>query len=299
MTSRSTILIALATIALGACSGSESESADTTSPEVSLITTTTEAAVFEASDEQADPVTTSEAPPAPPTSGEPPITSEVTTTTATTPTTNTDAPTDSVDGDEPQTTEDPVPTDATDASVATDAPAETDVAPVETIPSPSPTGFVLGADGLGAVAFGADPEETISFVDSLLGEPTSDTGWVAPFDIGPCGGSRIRQVSWNQLQLEFGDVSDVTTGRDHLYAYFYGAEGSSSPTPSGLSTAEGIGVGSTISELLAAYPAASLFEGDDFVGPSFSVNDNLRGRVSGIGGDDVIEVVIGGLPCDG
>lgn len=256
MTSRPVLLIAVA-IVLAACGGGETDDADATIPDVTLIPTTTEAPLFVEGDAQDDLESESTTP-----STDTTTTTVVTTTIAATTTTTV----------APETTE------------ATTTPGDV---------------FVLDADGLGAVQFGADPEQSITFVSSVLGAPSSDTGWLAPIEIGPCSGTRIRQISWNQLQLEFGDVSNVTQGRDHVYAYFYGAEGSSSPQPAGLQTAQNIGVGSTVSELLAAYPGVTLFQGDEFVAPTFIINDNLAGRLSGVADDDVVEVVIGGIPCDG
>lgn len=269
---RPVLTIAMASIVLAACGGGDSDGADTTLPEVTLLTTTSEAPLFEEGDGELEPASTLDA------------TDESTTVeTAGVTTIAGDAVTSTV---------------AAPVSAETTAPVP-ETAPIETAPAPTGGGLVLGADGLGAIPFGADPEQTITFITSLFGAPTADTGWVDPFDIGPCGGTRIRQVSWNQLQLEFGDVSDVTQGRDHFYAYFYGVEGSSTPQPAGLQTAERIGVGSNVAALLAAYPGATLLQGDDFIGPSFNVNDSLAGRMSGVTDADVVEVVIGGLPCDG
>lgn len=248
---------------VAACGGG-SEDADPTIPEITLITTTTEAPLFEPDEE---PVAT-----------DPVVVEESTTTVAEVATTT--AP-------EVATTIAPEPTPAPETT------------PVETAPPPPGGEFVLGADGLGAVPFGADPEQTITFISSVVGSPTFDTGWVDPFEIGPCGGTRLRQVSWNQLQLEFGDVSGITEGRDHFYAFFYGAEGSSTPQPPGLKTETKIGAGSSVAELIAAYPGVTLLQGDEFIGPSFRVNDNLSGRMSGLADDDVVEAIVGGRPCDG
>ncbi len=267
MRSRRVLTIAIVALALGACGGGDSDGAETTLPEVTLLPTTTEAPIFEEGDGEVEPAST--------------LADFV----ESTPTTlAADAVTTTVAS--------PPSTDTTTPTVA-------ETTPVETTPAPADSGFVLGPDGLGVLPFGADPEQTVTFVTSVFGAPTADTGWVDPFDIGPCGGTRIRQVNWNQLQLEFGDVSDVVAGRDHLYAYFYGVEGSSTPLPAGLQTAEKIGAGSSVAELFAAYPGATLLQGDEFIGPSFTVNDNLAGRVSGITDTDVVEAIIGGRPCDG
>ena len=148
------------------------------------------------------------------------------------------------------------------------------------------------------MSFGADPDGVITFVTSFLGGATADTGWVDPFTIGACGGTQLRQVTWGDLQLEFGDVSDIAEGRPHFYAYYYGKEGQSSASPAGLETAEGISVGSTVAQLLAAYPTVQLRIGDEFMNDSFFVNDNLTGRLSGLADPDVVQMVIGGIPCE-
>ena len=95
-------------------------------------------------------------------------------------------------------------------------------------------------------------------------------------------------MTWGDLQLEFGDVSDVAEGRPHFYAYYYGKEGSSTATPGGLETNEGISVGSTVAQLLQAYPGVQLLSGNEFMNDSFSVNDNLSGRLSGLTDVDVV-----------
>ena len=210
------------------------------------------------------------------------------------------------------TADTPAPSDSTDAGAQPTVPADTEpsVTP-ETTPTPAPppetttsstppptAGFSLETDGLGAVSFGADPDGVIAFVTSFLGGATADTGWVDPFTIGACGGTQLRQVTWGDLQLEFGDVSNITEGRPHFYAYYYGKEGSSTASPTGLATSEGISVGSTVAQLLQAYPGVQLRLGDEFVNDSFFVNDNLTGRLSGLADSDLVQMVIGGIPCE-
>lgn len=263
-------------IVLVACGGGDSEGADITPPEITLITSTTEVPLFQEGDGVIEPSTTDDA------EDDDSISTVVESVVATT-----------IETSEVSTTL------ASDAGAATTQPELVDPAPEDPAPTAVGGDFVLGSDGLGAVSFGTEPEQTITFLASVLGAPTADTGWLDPFEIGPCGGTRIRRVNWNQLQLEFGDASDVVEGRDHFYAYFYGAEGSAMPEPAGLKTAEQIGVGSSVASLLAAYPGATLFQGDEFIGPSFNINDNFTGRLSGTADDDVVEVVVGGLPCDG
>jgi hypothetical protein len=273
MRNRSFVAAVAGVMVIAACGGG-SDDADVSLPEITLITTTTSLAPFEPSDSV-------------PASRADDTADEV----GTTP-----SETDSSEaaGTAPADTVPPDP-----AATAAPEIAATTVAPETTAAPPgSEAGFSLQNDGLGVVSFGADPDGVITFVTSFLGGATADTGWVDPFTIGACGGTQIRQVSWGDLQLEFGDVSDVVEGRPHFYAYYYGREGSSTATPGGLETNEGISVGSTVAQLLQAYPGAQLLSGNEFVNDSFSVNDNLRGRLSGLTDVDVVQMVIGGLPCE-
>jgi hypothetical protein len=266
MQTRLIAAVASAALIVASCGSGESGGSDTTAPQITLIATTT----------QAPPLTQ----PAP-VDTEAPVTEPA------------PAPT------EPVPTE-PVVTDAApvDSGVPATEPGP-EVVPETTVP-PVASLFTLETDGLGSTSFGADPEGTITFVSNFLGAPTLDTGWVDPFSIGPCGGTQLRQVSWSNLQLEFGDSSAVTEGRPHFYSYTYGLEGSLGiVTPAGLATVEQITVGSSVSDLIEAYPAVQLRSADEFIAPNFFVNDNLTGRMSGLADADVVELIIGGIPCDG
>ena len=275
MRTRPLVALTAAALVIASCGGGSDDAADTM-PEITLITTTTSLAPFEPSESIPDESV-----------GDP--TDEGDTGDATAP--ESSAPTDPV-GPTTQPGE-------TQPSIAPEVTATTSASePTPSTAPPSAGEFSLQTDGLGAVSFGADPDGVITFVTSFLGGATADTGWVDPFTIGACGGTQLRQVTWGDLQLEFGDVSAITEGRPHFYAYYYGKEGQSSATPAGLETDAGISVGSTVAQLLQAYPAVQLRTGDEFVNDSFFVNDNLTGRLSGLADPDVVQMVIGGIPCE-
>ena len=63
-------------------------------------------------------------------------------------------------------------------------------------------------------------------------------------------------------------------------------------------TFEGVGVGSSVGDLVAAYPGVEIRFGDEFINDFFIINDNLSGRLSGVTDSDLVQVVIGGLPCE-
>lgn len=156
----------------------------------------------------------------------------------------------------------------------------------------------LGGDGLGIVTFGAEPEAAIAAVTAVLGEPTEDTGWSDPLTVSTCAGTQVRRVSWGSLSLYFGDESPVTQGTPHLFAYSYGTADDLEGAPVGLSTPEGIGLGSTVEFLRAAYAAVAVEPGEEgIIEPNFFVSDVLSGRLTGGGDADLVTVIIGGDAC--
>lgn len=269
MRTRSFVVATAAVLVLTACGGG-SDDADDSLPEITLITTTTSLPPFDPSDSVVDSTDAA---------------------VETSPETSLEA--------SPETS---TPSESTDAAGPTTLPVDTaaSIAPETTASTTPPAGadFSLRTDGLGAVSFGANPDGVITFVTSFLGGASADTGWVDPFTIGACGGTQLRQVTWGDLQLEFGDVSNVAEGRPHFYAYYYGKEGLSTASPTGLETDEGISVGSSVAQLLQAYPGVQLRSGNEFVNDSFFINDNLTGRLSGLADPDLVQMVIGGIPCE-
>lgn len=201
------------------------------------------------------------------------------------------------------------PADTLDESTTT-TPEATTTVPSTTVPptttiaddAATEAPFDLELTGVGAAAFGADPDGIIGFISSFIGGPTLDTGYVDPFEFGACAGTQARRVFWGSLMLEFGDASDVASGRLHFYAYQYGSldpAGLAPGTPPDLATPEGITYGSTVRDLLQAYPATTFLEADEFLPTTFIVNDNLRGHLTGLTDLDTVTMITGGLPCEG
>lgn len=157
---------------------------------------------------------------------------------------------------------------------------------------------VLTRDGLGVASFGQGAEEAIAAVTAVLGEPTEDTGWVDPLTISSCTGTQARSVAWRALYLYFSDESSVASGRQHFFGFSYGIIGDLEAAPQGLSTAEGIGLGTSVEFLRAAYPEVAVEPGEEgIIEPSFSVDANLSGRLTGVENDDLVTVIIGGNAC--
>jgi hypothetical protein len=156
----------------------------------------------------------------------------------------------------------------------------------------------LRDDGLGNVRFCGDPDAVIAAMDALLGPPDDDTGWVDPFTISTCAGEELRRVTWGALDLFFGDSSPFETGARHFFCYSYGSVDGFDVAPPGLATAEGIGIGTPVEFVVAAYPDVELFPGEDGIEePVFYVDEHLHGLLTDTGPDGVVTLIIGGEAC--
>ncbi len=115
--------------------------------------------------------------------------------------------------------------------------------------------------------------------------------------MGACPGTEFRQVFWGDLVLQFSDESGVTSGRRHFFSYVYGPSFGAAIAPAGLKTDAGIGIGSTVAELMGTYPTAVVNPGDDFGGPNFFINEGLVGFLSGVEPTATVTSVLGGHGC--
>jgi hypothetical protein len=182
-------------------------------------------------------------------------------------------------------------------TTSTSTTSSTTVAPSTTLADPAVVELLLSGDGIGTAGFGADPEGVIEYMNSYLGPPSNDTGWIDPLTIGLCSGDELRQVSWGVLTLLFGDVSQVVQGRRHFFGYTYGEQGQIGSAPVGLQTTRGVMIGSRVVDVRAAYPAVTINPEDDFTPPFFFVNDSLRGFLTGVSDDATVTVILGGGDC--
>lgn len=157
-------------------------------------------------------------------------------------------------------------------------------------------GLDLAPDGLGGESFGAEAEGVISYVVSILGPPTEDSGWY-DFVGGACGASEGRYVSWRDLQLEFLDASPATTGLRHFSGYRYGSAAGPVIDPFGPSIDGEVTVGDTVDELLAIYPSTEIFADEETNSTVFQIVDGLGGSLTGSSGSDTIKSFLGGFRC--
>lgn len=170
--------------------------------------------------------------------------------------------------------------------------------PVTTTTVPAGAALILRDNSVGDAVFGADPDDVVAYIRSIIGAPTSDSGWVDPTTVfGVCPGTEVRGVSWGDLRLLFSDESTVIAGRRHFFTYTYGPAFGSSIDPTGPRTATGISVGSTVADVLAAYPDVIISDADEFTPANFFVSEDIGGFLSGTGDGDTVVAIIGGRPC--
>ncbi len=107
----------------------------------------------------------------------------------------------------------------------------------------------LRADGIGALDFGDPTDLVVQTLVQEFGEPSSEEGYVP-------GGHPLRYLRWEGIGLtvRLSDYFFREDGLEHLAGWSVWGQ---SPL---LTTAEGIGIGSTLSDLEAAYPDRVVLE---------------------------------------
>ena len=146
------------------------------------------------------------------------------------------------------------------------------------------------------IYFGYNDEDAISAVTAVLGPPTSDSGWV---DEPLCPPPVVRTVRWNDLWLLFtkANTDFWSAGVPHFFTYQY-----SGPTPE-LFTTEGIGVGSSLADLTAAYGGPDLvidespFDSGGFWTYKAASWTGMSGFATGQAGTDLVTSIQGGRGC--
>lgn len=173
----------------------------------------------------------------------------------------------------------------------------TTMAAPSTTPAPSSTTattaaspeVVLGPDGLGVVVFGDPADAVVTRLGELLGPPLDDRA------LGSCPTGEADRL------VQFAELAVVLAGQGADQRFVAWDVGLASGGVPALRTAEGIGVGSTVAELRAAYPGGLEIVPDDAFGPRFEVrrpSGVISGTLSGTGpGDTVVTLGAGEASC--
>ena len=148
-----------------------------------------------------------------------------------------------------------------DATTTTTAPTTTSTTPPTTALLTKEQ-IVLSADGVGAVKFGENSAHTIARFMQALGDPQKNT----PLPAGTACGA-TRRLQWGNFQVLVNEVVSTSgAGKPGFAGWLLGAPGGA---PLDFKTDKGIGVGSTVAQLKAAYPDAVVARGEQ--GPGYNV----------------------------
>lgn len=189
---------------------------------------------------------------------------DTSTSTAETSTTSTHATTTTSTTLAPTTTTSTAATTTTTLAATTTIVASTTTTAADLEVELSDEGIQAGPDWL---PFGHDDDDLVAKLSAILGPPAFDSGWLDSQtdgwqQFGVCPDPNVRGVSWDvggadgSLLTLFTDAdSDFWTGGvQHFFAFSHGG----SSDPGNPTTTEGIGIGSSLGDLKAAYDPAKL-----------------------------------------
>ncbi|CAN5155441.1 hypothetical protein BH24ACT1_BH24ACT1_00550 [soil metagenome] len=153
-------------------------------------------------------------------------------------------------------------------------------------PLPAAHDVVLGPLGLGVVTFGTEAATALAELEARFGPPVDDR------PLGSCPSGEVdRLVQFAELSV----LISASGGAERFVAWDLGATSEVLPR---LTTAEGVGVGASLSELRSTYGERLELSRDDPFGPGFEVNvdppGRLGGTLTGTSDDDTVATLSGG-----
>jgi hypothetical protein len=154
--------------------------------------------------------------------------------------------------------------DKKEPTTTTSAPTTTSTAPTTTTGNLTKQEIVLGADGVGGVKFGTNAAHTINRFMQALGQPEKNTPLPAN---AACGATR--RLTWANFQVLVNEVTSTAgAGRPGFAGWFLGPP---TAAPLDFKTDKGIGIGSTVAALNAAYGPDVSVQARGEQGPGFTI----------------------------
>ena len=196
-----------------------------------------------------------------------------------------------------------VPTSVSSPSTTTGplSPSTTEMVSVSLPLEPGPPALRL--DGLGVAYFGQHETDSVAALESAFGRPQEDSGWVdsiSPW--GSCPGESVRRLAWAGLEVFFivnsAGLDPLPAGTAAFASYI--SRAGSLP----LTTGEGIGPGSSQSELEAAYGPRLDIGAAEWLGGEYlyfllhpPTGWPAWARMSGYIVDGQVESIVAGIEC--
>lgn len=185
------------------------------------------------------------------------------------------------------------------------AACSTDTAPTTTSDLAPLASLQLADNGLGDVLFGLDPDTVVSDISARFGSPDHDSQWIPsePNIYGTCPGESMRAIGWGSLLAIFIDDGQSDLG-GFFYTYTYGFdysenEGGIDPRGLDLTTATGVGLGTTVAAAESAFGDLTIAGDETLDLWSFTaVSAGFRGLLTGPDNTDTITLIEPIVGCE-
>jgi hypothetical protein len=151
----------------------------------------------------------------------------------------------------------------------------------------SVTALVLASDGIGPLPFGMQAARAMNGLTQALGRAEKITPVPANAN---CGATRI--FGWKDFNVLVNEVTSQSGGSPGLAGWSLGA---TAPSSGSLKTDKGIGIGSTLAAVKAAYGSAVTV-----AGPTFAIrgaNNVISGELEGSGDSARVKALRAGVSC--
>ena len=155
----------------------------------------------------------------------------------------------------------------------------------------------LRPDGIGRYTVGQPADEVIAGVSGAIGGPDADsTDADTPLLIPDCGATGTRVVSWGNLVLFFVDRGAASVFATWSYGFDPVTGNADDVRRLSLVTAEGIGLGASRADLMAAYGSDVVFSPDAALDlETFSIDGSepefISGRLPSVASDATIQLL--------